>query len=189
MESTDPLLVSHAERLSRLEGIAEQLNKMLETFGAEIRDQRAEIRDQRARARQAILYADNAYVYDDAFYGWFGCGGTDEIVTFFTTKEKKSARVLRKPGAFLIGSLESTGQMTVALVQMENISKSYGKVRALENVHLTVGEREIVGLLGDNGAGKSTLIKILSRGRLRQQLATIFIRGEKADIKSTCRRH
>ena len=41
MESTDPLLVSHAERLSRLEGIAEQLNKMLETFGAEVRDQRA----------------------------------------------------------------------------------------------------------------------------------------------------
>ena len=41
MESTDPLLVSHADRLSKLEGIAEQLNKMLETFGAEIRDQRA----------------------------------------------------------------------------------------------------------------------------------------------------
>ena len=41
MESTDPLLVSHAERLSKLEGIAEQLNKMLETFGAEVRDQRA----------------------------------------------------------------------------------------------------------------------------------------------------
>ena len=41
MESTDPLLVNHAERLSKLEGIAEQLNKMLETFGAEIRDQRA----------------------------------------------------------------------------------------------------------------------------------------------------
>ena len=41
MESTDPLLISHAERLSKLEGIAEQLNKMLETFGAEIRDQRA----------------------------------------------------------------------------------------------------------------------------------------------------
>ena len=41
MESTDPLLVSRAERLSRLEGLAEQRNKMLETFGAEVRDQRA----------------------------------------------------------------------------------------------------------------------------------------------------
>ena len=41
MESTDPLLVNHAERLSKLEGIAEQLNKMMEVFGAEIRDQRA----------------------------------------------------------------------------------------------------------------------------------------------------
>ena len=41
MESTDPLLISHAERLSKLEGIAEQLNKMLETFGSEVRDQQA----------------------------------------------------------------------------------------------------------------------------------------------------
>ena len=74
--------------------------------------------------------------------------------------------------------------MTVALVQMKNISKSYGRVRALENVHLTVNEREIVGLLGDNGAGKSTLIKILS-GAVSASGGDIFIRGEKADIKST----
>ena len=74
--------------------------------------------------------------------------------------------------------------MTVALVQMKNISKSYGRVRALENVHLTVNEREIVGLLGDNGAGKSTLIKILS-GAVPASSGDIFIRGERADIKST----
>ena len=74
--------------------------------------------------------------------------------------------------------------MTAALVQMKNISKSYGKVRALENVHLTVGEREIVGLLGDNGAGKSTLIKVLS-GAVSASGGDIFIRGEKADIKNT----
>ena len=74
--------------------------------------------------------------------------------------------------------------MTMALVQMKNISKSYGRVRALEDVHLTVGEREIVGLLGDNGAGKSTLIKILS-GAVPASGGDIFIRGEKADIKST----
>ena len=74
--------------------------------------------------------------------------------------------------------------MTAALVQMKNISKSYGRVHALENVHLTVNEREIVGLLGDNGAGKSTLIKILS-GAVPASSGTIFIRGARADIKST----
>ena len=57
-------------------------------------------------------------------------------------------------------------------------------MRALEDVHLTVGEREIVGLLGDNGAGKSTLIKILS-GAVPASGGDIFIRGEKADIKNT----
>lgn len=74
--------------------------------------------------------------------------------------------------------------MTAALVQMKNISKSYGRVHALENVHLTVNEREIVGLLGDNGAGKSTLIKILS-GAVAASSGAIFIRGARADIKST----
>ena len=74
--------------------------------------------------------------------------------------------------------------MAVPLVKMHDISKSYGRVRALENVHLTVGEREIVGLLGDNGAGKSTLIKILS-GAVPASSGDIFIRGERADIKST----
>ena len=107
MESTDPLLVSHAERLSKLEGIAEQLNKMLETFGAEVRDQRG-------AGRQAILYADNAYVYDDAFYGWFGRGGIDEIVGLFEGETKgyryiESARA-QKARALLIGLLEGMGK-------------------------------------------------------------------------------
>ena len=51
--------------------------------------------------------------------------------------------------------------MATALVQMKNISKSYGRVHALENVHLTVNEREIVGLLGDNG-----LIRVVGDGHL-----------------------
>jgi simple sugar transport system ATP-binding protein len=48
------------------------------------------------------------------------------------------------------------------LLELENISKHFGGVRALDGVDLTVGENEIVGLLGDNGAGKSTLIKIIT---------------------------
>lgn len=74
--------------------------------------------------------------------------------------------------------------MDTALVQMEQISKSYGPVHALEEVNLTVGGQEIVGLLGDNGAGKSTLIKILS-GAIPASSGRIFIHGAKVEINST----
>jgi simple sugar transport system ATP-binding protein len=67
---------------------------------------------------------------------------------------------------------------------MERISKFYGSVRALEDVSLVVGEREIVGLLGDNGAGKSTLIKVLS-GAVPATSGDIYVRGRKATIRST----
>ena len=78
--------------------------------------------------------------------------------------------------------------MTGALVQMKNISKSYGRVCALENVHLTVKEREIVGLLGDNGAGKSTLIKILSGAVPGQQRRHLHSRRTSRH-QEHCRRH
>ena len=74
--------------------------------------------------------------------------------------------------------------MSEPLVRMERISKSYGSVRALTDVTLEVGEREIVGLLGDNGAGKSTLIKVLS-GAIPATSGDIFIRGRKVEIRST----
>jgi simple sugar transport system ATP-binding protein len=74
--------------------------------------------------------------------------------------------------------------MAAELVRMENISKSYGRVQALEGVTLTVYEKEIVGLLGDNGAGKSTLIKVLS-GAVPATSGEIHIRGKKVNIRST----
>jgi simple sugar transport system ATP-binding protein len=70
------------------------------------------------------------------------------------------------------------------LVRMVNISKFYGRVRALKNVNLTVEKGEIVGLLGDNGAGKSTLIKVLS-GAVPATEGEIFVRGNKVEMKST----
>jgi simple sugar transport system ATP-binding protein len=70
------------------------------------------------------------------------------------------------------------------LIRMSHISKSYGRVQALDDVSLTVNEREIVGLLGDNGAGKSTLIKVLS-GAVPLSSGDIFIRGRKVAIRST----
>jgi simple sugar transport system ATP-binding protein len=74
--------------------------------------------------------------------------------------------------------------MAEELVRMENISKSYGKVQALERVNLKVYKNEIVGLLGDNGAGKSTLIKVLS-GAVPATSGDIYIRGKKVNIRST----
>jgi D-xylose transport system ATP-binding protein len=48
------------------------------------------------------------------------------------------------------------------LLEVRGAVKSYGAVRALDGVDLTVGPGEVVALLGDNGAGKSTLIKAIS---------------------------
>ncbi|WP_433799978.1 ATP-binding cassette domain-containing protein [Actinomycetospora sp. CA-084318] len=48
------------------------------------------------------------------------------------------------------------------LVQMAGVGKTYGAIRALEGVDLTVRAGEVTCVLGDNGAGKSTLIKIMS---------------------------
>ena len=74
--------------------------------------------------------------------------------------------------------------MAEELIRMEHISKSYGRIRALEDVTLSVGNSEIVGLLGDNGAGKSTLIKVLS-GAVPATSGDIYIRGAKVAMRST----
>jgi simple sugar transport system ATP-binding protein len=70
------------------------------------------------------------------------------------------------------------------LVRLDNIKKSYGKVKALDGASLSVNSNEIVGLLGDNGAGKSTLIKVLS-GAVPATSGDIYIKGEKVRIAST----
>jgi simple sugar transport system ATP-binding protein len=48
------------------------------------------------------------------------------------------------------------------LIEMSEVGKSYGAIRALSGINLTVNAGEVTCVLGDNGAGKSTLIKIMS---------------------------
>lgn len=51
--------------------------------------------------------------------------------------------------------------MSAAVVELEAVSKHYGPLKALEHLDLSVGNGEVLGLLGHNGAGKSTTMKLL----------------------------
>ncbi len=73
--------------------------------------------------------------------------------------------------------------MTTPLVDMRNISISFGGVRAVDDVSIDLHAGEVVGLLGHNGAGKSTLIKILS-GAYRKDSGQIFVNGKEVTINS-----
>jgi ABC-2 type transport system ATP-binding protein len=48
------------------------------------------------------------------------------------------------------------------IIKINNISKDYKNIKALNNINLSINEGELYGLLGVNGAGKTTLLKILS---------------------------
>lgn len=50
----------------------------------------------------------------------------------------------------------------MALLEVKNLTKSYGALKAVNNIAFKVEEGEIVGLLGPNGAGKSTTISMIS---------------------------
>lgn len=80
--------------------------------------------------------------------------------------------------------------MTTPLVELDNISISFGGIRAVDGVSMDLYPGEVVGLLGHNGAGKSTLIKILA-GAYKKSGGEIRIEGKVADINSPrdARRH
>jgi len=69
------------------------------------------------------------------------------------------------------------------LLEMEGISKRFPGVVALDQVNLTVGEGEVVALIGENGAGKSTLMNIVG-GAIARDGGTIKINGEPVQINS-----
>jgi D-xylose transport system ATP-binding protein len=64
---------------------------------------------------------------------------------------------------------------------MKGISKSFGSVQALTDVHFEVRGGEVMALVGDNGAGKSTLIKCLA-GIYPTDEGEVFFEGKKVSI-------
>lgn len=67
------------------------------------------------------------------------------------------------------------------LLEANNLSKSYGAFKALDQINLTLECGKIIGLLGPNGSGKTTLLKIIN-GLLVPSKGTITIGGEKPGI-------
>jgi branched-chain amino acid transport system ATP-binding protein len=63
------------------------------------------------------------------------------------------------------------------MLEVVDLTVSYGQRRALEGVSLTVGEGEIVTLLGANGSGKSTMLRTIS-GLVRPQRGRVVYRGQ-----------
>jgi ABC-2 type transport system ATP-binding protein len=51
---------------------------------------------------------------------------------------------------------------TNAKIEVKNLSKQYGEVRAVSDVSFSVGDQQVLGFLGPNGAGKTTIMKILT---------------------------
>jgi branched-chain amino acid transport system ATP-binding protein len=70
--------------------------------------------------------------------------------------------------------------MPEAMLEVDDIEVRYGAIRALKGVSFTVGEGEVVALLGANGAGKTTTQKTVS-GMLRPSLGQIRYEGRRID--------
>lgn len=70
---------------------------------------------------------------------------------------------------------------SIPLLEVRDLSKSFGPVQALQNLSMRVDPGEVVALAGDNGAGKTTLIKALS-GVYRPTSGQIFLRGKQVEF-------
>lgn len=69
------------------------------------------------------------------------------------------------------------------LLEISDVSKAYGRKKALNHVTLTVGRGRIIGLLGPNGSGKSTLIKLIN-GLLTLDEGKILINGYEPGVET-----
>lgn len=76
------------------------------------------------------------------------------------------------------------GNSGTEIIRMENISKTFPGVKALQNVNFSVNAGEVHALVGENGAGKSTLIKVLMGAHTPDSGSEIYIEGKKTQIRN-----
>ena len=63
------------------------------------------------------------------------------------------------------------------ILNVSNLSKSFGKVRAVHDLHFEVERGEILGIIGPNGAGKTTLFNLISGEIKTRYGACLFLTG------------
>ena len=80
-------------------------------------------------------------------------------------------------------NLATTGTQETPVVDMRDVRKSFGGLKALDGVNLRLMPGEILGLVGDNAAGKSTLMKILT-GVYHRDSGEILIDSESVHFKT-----
>lgn len=73
--------------------------------------------------------------------------------------------------------------MSTPLIELRDMQKSFGGIRAVDHVTIDLYPGEVVGVLGHNGAGKSVLMKMLS-GAIQRDGGQIFVNGEEANINN-----
>ncbi len=73
------------------------------------------------------------------------------------------------------------------VIELRNVSKTFGEVAAIHDINFHVNAGEVVGLLGDNGAGKSTMVKIITGYHQPDPGGEIYWKGEKIDHLSVAK--
>ena len=63
------------------------------------------------------------------------------------------------------------------MIEIKNIAKSFGGLKAVDNISATIGEGHVFGLIGTNGAGKSTLLRLVC-GVLKADSGSVTVDGD-----------
>ena len=83
---------------------------------------------------------------------------------FWTIRDRWSRRSLPEPAPVIAASPSPPARQLSSgeLLRVDNLSRSFGGLRAVSNVSFSVGAGEILGIIGPNGAGKTTLFNLLN---------------------------
>ncbi|MDY7036849.1 MAG: ATP-binding cassette domain-containing protein, partial [Thermodesulfobacteriota bacterium] len=76
--------------------------------------------------------------------------------------------------------------MNAPFLEIDNLTKDFGGLRAINGASFQIGRNEMIGLIGPNGAGKSTLVRLIT-GILRPTSGSVKFKGEDITGRETWR--